>query len=105
MHSDQQPYRKLHDEMLDYEGDALYDDLLVPWLRGQDGERRWLDEMGGRRGKPVPAISQEDSWRLYALSRIVQLLQISFAPRTLEAGWDMAPVSRDEFARFMDALG
>jgi hypothetical protein len=105
MHSDQQPYRRLHDEMLDYDGDALYDDLLAPWLREQDGERRWLDEFRGRKGRPVPTISPEESWRLYALSRIVQLLQLSFAPRTREEGWNMAPVDRDQFARFMGALG
>lgn len=105
MHSDQQPYRRLHDEMLDYEGDALYGDLLAPWLRASDGERRSLDELRGRRGRPVPAISPEESWRLYALSRIVELLQLSFAPRTGERGWDVAPVSGDQFARFMDALG
>jgi hypothetical protein len=105
MHSDQLPYRQLHHEMLEYEGDALYDDVLAPWLRTQEGERRWLDELRGLRGDPVPAVTPEESWRLYALSRIVQLLQLSFAPRTRDEGWTVAPVSREEFARFMDALG
>jgi hypothetical protein len=105
MHSDQQPYRQLHDEMLEYEGDGLHDDILQPWLRAQDGERRWLDELRGRRGRPVPPVSPEGSWRLYALSRIVDLLQLSFVPRRLEEGWNVAPVAADEFARFMDALG
>ncbi|HEX6369393.1 MAG TPA: hypothetical protein VF006_10700 [Longimicrobium sp.] len=105
MHSDQLPYRQLHDEMLDYEGEALFDDLLAPWLRAQDGERRWLDEMRTRRGDPVPAVRQEESWRLYALSRIIQLLELSLASPRLEERWAVAPVSRDEFARFMDALG
>jgi hypothetical protein len=104
MHSEQLPYRQLHDEMLEYDGDALFDDVLVPWLRAQDGERRWLDGMRARRGDPVPAVSQEESGRLYALSRIVQLLALSFTPRTLDEEWTVAPVTRDEFARFMDAL-
>lgn len=105
MHSDQLPYRQLHDEMLEYDGDALFDDLLVPWLRARDGERRWLDALRKRRGTPIPHVEQEESWRLYALSRIVQLLQLSFTPRTLEEGWTVAPVSREELARFMDGLG
>lgn len=105
MHSDQLPYRQLHDEMLEYDGDALFDEVLAPWLRAQDGERRWLDAMRTRRGDPVPTVRQEESGRLYALSRIVQLLELSFTPRTLAEGWTVAPVSRDEFARFMDALG
>ncbi|HVG45423.1 MAG TPA: hypothetical protein VM890_11850, partial [Longimicrobium sp.] len=75
------------------------------WLRRQDGERRWLEQLRGRTGDPVPPLRPEESWRLYALSRIVQLLQLSFAPRTAEAAWTLAPVGRDEHARFMDALG
>lgn len=105
MHSDQLPYRRLHDEILDYDGATLFDDVLAPWLRAQEGERRWLEELRQRRGDPIPHIEPEESWRLYALSRIVQLLQLSFTPRTREVGWTVAPVRRDEFTRFMDALG
>ena len=105
MHIDQQPYRTLYDEILDYDGDAPYADLLHPWLRRQDGERRWLDEMRARRGSPVPPMSPEESWRLYALSRIVDLLQLSFAPATTEPSSAIAAIGRDDFAGFMDALG
>ena len=105
MHVDQQPYRELYDEILAYDGDALDADLLRPWLARQDGERRWLAQVRGRPGSPIPPMRPEESCRLYALSRIVQLLQLSFAPRTAEAKWTIAPVGRDEYARFMDALG
>jgi hypothetical protein len=105
MHSDRQPYRQLYDEILGYKGDGLFGEVLAPWLRAQAGERRWLDDLRGRRGDPIPHVEPEESWRLYALSRIVQVLQLSFAPRTLEEGWNVAPVSRGEFARFMDGLG
>ncbi len=105
MHSDQQPYRQLYDDMLDYEGDALFDDLLRPWLRAHDGERRWLDQLRERRGDPIPAVRPEELWRLYALSRIVDLLQLSFAPPTADPAWNIAPVGADGFARFMAALG
>jgi len=105
MHIDQQPYRDLYDAMLEYEGDALHDDLLRPWLRQNDGERRWLDGIRGRTGDPVPPMQPEESWRLYALSRIVQLLQLSFAPPAADAAWTIAPVTVDEYARFMAALG
>lgn len=105
MHIDQQPYRQLYDAILAYEGDALYDDLLQPWLGRHDGERRWLDQLRGRTGDPVPPLQPEESWRLYALSRIIQLLQLSFAPRTAEAAWTIAPVGRGEYARFVAALG
>lgn len=105
MHADQQPYRELHDQILDYEGDALYADLLRPWVGRHDGERRWLDRLRARTGTPVPSMRPEESWRLYALSRIVQFLQLSFAPPAPEPTWNLARVSPGEYARFMDALG
>jgi hypothetical protein len=105
MYADQQPYRDLYDEILSYEGDALYADRLRPWLARNDGERRWLDGVRARRGHPVPPVQPEESCRLYALSRIVDLLQLSFAPPAPEPAWTIARVGRDEYARFMDALG
>jgi hypothetical protein len=105
MHTDQQPYRTLHDDILEYAGDAPYNDLIRPWLLRNDGERRWLGQLRGRGGDPVPPMRPEESWRLYALSRIVQLLQLSFAPRTADPPWTVAPVSGDEYARFIAALG
>ena len=105
MHIDQQPYRRLHDDMLEYGGEDLYGDLVRPWLRAHDGERRWLAGVRERAGRPVPPMRPEELWRLYALSRIVELLQLSFAPPTADAAWSVAPVGRDEHAELMAALG
>ena len=55
MYIDQQPYRDLYDAMKSYEGSDLYGDLVRPWMREQDGERRWLEAFAKRRGAPVPA--------------------------------------------------
>lgn len=105
MYAAQQPYRDLHDDLLSYEGDAPDRDLLRPWLAANEGERRWLDAVRARPGRPHPPMTPEELCRLYALSRIVDLLQLSFCPRTLADGWNVAPVDRTDFARFMDALG
>jgi hypothetical protein len=105
MHADQQPYRELYRQILDYGGDALFDDVLHPWLRGVDAERRWLDELRARRGDPIPRVAVEERWRLYALSRIIDLLQLSFAPRAGDAEWNVAAITRAQHTRFMDALG
>jgi hypothetical protein len=105
MHIDQQPYRQLHDSILEYPGDALFDDVVRPWIRGADGERRWLDGLRGRPGAPVPAMATEELWRLYALSRVLQLLQLPLAPRAADPAWTVAPVDRADYLRFADALG
>jgi len=68
VHVLQQPYRALYDDFYDYEGADFYDDLVPQWLRRQDGERRWLEELGNRRGDPIPAATIEELWRLYALA-------------------------------------
>jgi hypothetical protein len=105
MHADQQPYRALFDALLDYAGGALHDDVLRPWIAANDGERRWLDEIRRRTGSPVPPMRPEELWRLYALSRIVQMLQLSFAPDTPERTWNLGRIDLDEYQAFMGALG
>ncbi len=105
MHADQETYRELYDRMLDYDGAELYGHVVAPWLRRQAGERRWLDAFAQRAGSPIPEASAEDLWRLYALSRIVQLLELSFMTRRSEGGWGVKPIRPDEFALFMTTLG
>ncbi|HYR27775.1 MAG TPA: hypothetical protein VEU30_04885, partial [Thermoanaerobaculia bacterium] len=74
MHSDQQPYRELYDAILEHEGEDVHGDVIAPWLRAADGERRWLETFGRRRGTPIPDATIEESWRLFALSRVAQLV-------------------------------
>jgi len=105
MNPEQRPYRELYDALMEYEGDAAYAGLLRPWLRDNDGERRWLGAIRARRGDPLPRITPDESTRLYALSRIVQLLQLSFAPPVAERAWTVPAIGPGEFAEFMEALG
>lgn len=80
MHEDQEPYRLLYHAFYDYEGSDVYSDLVRPWLAERDGERRWFEAFARRTGSPIPAATVEDLWRLYALSRIEQLLQSGLSP-------------------------
>lgn len=107
MHTYQLPYRELYDRMLRYEGASLFSDLVEPWLRRQDDERRWLEEFAARPGDPVPPTTVEESWRLYALSRISDLLLLSFAsPGAARAdSGRLARVELDEYVEVMTYLG
>lgn len=105
MNPEQATYRHLHDAMVDYEGDSLFGDLLLPWLHANDAERRWLAEFAARPGSPVPPATVDETIRLYAFSRIVDLLQLSFQPRAPDVGWDLAPVGADQFEHFMTGVG
>jgi hypothetical protein len=107
MHTYQLPYRELYDRMLRYEGASLFSDLVKPWLCRQEGERRWLEEFSARPGDPIPPITDEESWRLYALSRISDLLLLSFAPPAAvpEDSWRLAKVELDEYVEVMSYFG
>ena len=107
MHTYQFPYRELYDRMLPYKGTSLFSDLVKPWLYRQEGERRWLDEFSARAGDPIPTITVEESWRLYALSRISDLLLLSFAPSgaARESPWRLAKVESDEYVEVMTYFG
>jgi hypothetical protein len=105
MHTDQETYRELYEALLDYDGAELYADIVHPWLRRQDGERAWLEAFARRTGSPIPQAGIEDLWRLYALSRIVELLQLSFMPRISEKSWGVKPIRPDEYAELMDTFG
>ncbi|PYQ26190.1 MAG: hypothetical protein DMF56_25420 [Acidobacteria bacterium] len=107
MHSDQQPYRSLKEAMQEYEGADLYAGVVRPWMRGQDAERRWMEDFSKRQGSPVPRATIEEIWRLYAFSRIVEMLQLDFAPegRPNPNQWGTFSIGAAQYAEFMDFFG
>lgn len=106
MHVLQWPYRQLRDGIVRYEGSYLFADVIQPWLEQASEEVEWLRELKTRLAPEVP-LALEENWRLYALSRIVQILTLSFAPRVHDpaGSWRVAAVSRDELETTMGVLG
>jgi hypothetical protein len=106
MHTLQQPYRDLYDAMMENEGpaDREYDELVRPWLRQQEGERAWLAEFGARRGNPIPEASTEDLWRLYAFSRIVDLVLREPQFTEFMDFFPLQRIERDEFHPFFHEI-
>jgi hypothetical protein len=102
VHSDQYPYRQLHDAMLDWPGARFPGSHLADWLRGNPDEVRWLHAFGASRGPESPATSEE-LWRLYALSRVIELMNLSF--QSGDAGWAGPGIPLHEVSSFATDLG
>lgn len=104
MHIDQLPYRTLYDAVLEH-GDADSGaDLLGPWVVSNPQERVWLADFGGRGRHSVPAATPEERWRLYGLSRVLQLLLRERQEGDHEGAW--APrVGDAAYLAFVGALG
>lgn len=76
MHSSQYPYLELHDAMVERRG-RFSPGGLVKWHRSYPAETTWLDTFRCNFG-PQSSASSEDSWRLYALSRVLEVINLSF---------------------------
>lgn len=53
-------FRSLYHSLLEYEGQAAFDDLLRPWLDNNLSEIELLRSLGARTGTPIPKMSSEE---------------------------------------------
>ena len=103
---EQTSYRDLHDSLVTYHGSSLYRDVLAPWVEANANERSWLRSFASRRGSPVPAVEPEDLWRLYALSRVNEILLLRFQHGKADGSHGPDPsVSQHDYVAFAEALG
>jgi len=77
----------------------LFHELLCPWM---ESERGWLTAFA-QQTSPEP-IAIEDSWRLYALSRINEILLMAFQRGTYDS-WEGPTLTLPEYRAFMTGLG
>lgn len=98
-------FRDLHDALLAHDGESVYAELLLPWLRTSGDQQTWLRSLGHREGAPVPLVSLEESWELYALSRVLDLLILGFQKPGPDAGWEGPQISMGEFLEFIKVMG
>jgi hypothetical protein len=98
-------FRALYHEILAYEGDALFEDILKGWVpRGRATMVR-LTAFQEPVGRATPRqASPEDRSELYALSRVSDYLLLPFQDVEGET-WNGPGVSRDQYASFFTALG
>ncbi|WP_426343602.1 hypothetical protein ACN9MU_25085 [Pseudoduganella sp. R-32] len=87
-------FHRLFHALSNYQGHAVFAEVLEPWLSEHNDAREWLLLLGQREGNPVPPIEVEESWTLYALARGLDLLLR-----------EEVPISLEEYAAFAEALG
>lgn len=105
MNACQYPYYELWVSLSEYRGQAVLHEVLLPWISGHGDELVWVQEFGKRRGDPVPPATEEDLSRLYALSRVLQVLELSFQPGVAcQEPWQ-CEISGDDYEEFAVGLG
>jgi len=92
--------------LLDYEGQDVFGDVLIPWVDAHPGEVAWLASLRERGCSEVPTLPLEDLWRLYALSRVCEMLMLSLdtAEPLARSGRPLA-LSMRQFEDFFSRLG
>lgn len=71
------PFVPLVLRLLDYDGQDVFGDVLIPWVEAHPGAAIWLASLRERGCSAVPTLQSEDLWRLYALSRACEVLMLS----------------------------
>jgi len=104
MHENQRPYRELVDALFEG-GAASAAELIFPWLERHAAERDWLAAFALRSG-PNTGVAIEDLWRLYGLSRVLQLLILGFQSGDADgSAWAGPTITPPELAAFAGQLG
>jgi hypothetical protein len=76
---------------------------LAEWRRHYPAEAKWLEAFTRGDGPGVP-IRDEDSWRLYALSRVLDVINLTFQRDEVDE-WPGPGLSADEASSFARDLG
>ncbi|WP_025120568.1 MULTISPECIES: hypothetical protein [unclassified Serratia (in: enterobacteria)] len=98
------PMRMLHDLLLGYKGENCYVEILMPWLKENQSEVGWLCSLSQRAVTSIPKATDEELWRLYALSRVLELLALHFQKGD-GTDWPGPEISRQQFDLFAESLG
>ena len=97
-------FRELYDDILGYRRHSLFYDALAPWIEKAPAAIAELERF--RKSSPHDRndqTAQAAMWNLYALSRVNDLLLMSF--QTREAENRIASVSLDEYEAFFTRIG
>lgn len=94
-------FRDLYDEVLSYRRHALFEDVLLPWVgKAESAIDALMPFKSYAPYTPNVESSQDAMWNLYALSRVNDLLLLSFQ----EPESNIAKVSAHEYQEFFSGF-
>jgi hypothetical protein len=106
MYHTQAAFRTLHHQVLSHKGWGLFGLVLMPWIETNPNEIGFLQSFATRSGDPIPQADPEELCRLYALSRVNELLLLRFQRgRADGTDWPGPQISLDEYLMFAERLG
>jgi hypothetical protein len=99
--------RDLFEEILNYDGDNIFSEVLNLWVE----ENSYETYLGGLSKFVSPDQTLnfpiDDSWELYALSRVLDILTLRFQPNKKADGseWVGPLLTLADYIKFIEALG
>ncbi|MDL2302874.1 hypothetical protein LJC28_00590 [Dysgonomonas sp. OttesenSCG-928-D17] len=97
--------RNLYERIIEYNGEKLYDDILIPWINNNN-YKEYLKNIEGLLLENKD-IAIEDSWELYALSRVLDIMTLRFQLNNKADGnnWLGPELKLKEYENFINLLG
>ena len=98
--------RDLYGKILSYEGQHIFSDVLSLWIE-DNNYKTYLNQLSGViSNNSSQNFSLEDSWELYALSRVLDTLTLKFQPNKKADGsaWLGPELTLAEYIKFIEAL-
>lgn len=99
--------RDLYEKVLDYEGENIFSEILNLWVEDNNYED-YLNQLSKIiSNDSCPNFPIEDSWELYALSRVLDILTLIFQPNKKADGsaWLGPELTLAEYIKFIERLG
>lgn len=98
-------FRELYENLLRYEGENLYQEVLISWQDKADQIMRHLKAYGNVEAENWNTKGiLEDLWDLYALSRVSDILLLPFQTGSDDSKWT-PPISLQERSEYFIGLG
>ncbi len=99
--------RDLYDKILDYKGEDIFTELLIDWVRKNSYKDFLLSVKSQLSDSTNNKFSNEVSWELYALSRVLDVLTLGFQTNNNKDGSDwLGPnISLEEYCEFIKVIG